>query len=146
MATTKRTAPPTAAEKQRAATIGAQQKAVIDEYGDLQDKLALVKPDVARAADLARSIRAWALESAADENVVFQGTRYLAILGPRGMESEITDMEAIYRILGHERFLALATMPLKALEAAGIDVAAVTRKDQTGTRALTITSLPNRAA
>ena len=129
----------TAAERRQKDAIAEQRRKTVDEYGSLIVKLAPFKADVARLADLAKSIRDWTKDESPGVNVAFEGDSFIASLGPCGMETVIPDMNVVYQSLGHERFLKSCSMSLKALEAAGADVATLTVKQQTGTRGLTVT-------
>ena len=119
----------------------AARRAVVDEYGDLTVKLRPFKADQARLADLAKTIRGWYAAEDATEAFTAEGDHYQALLGPKSNETKIEDIEAVYDALGHDAFLAACSITLGALEKAGANVAALTVKEQTGSRSLTVTEI-----
>jgi len=121
------------------ASKAAARRAVVDEYGDLTAKLRPFKADLARLTDLAKTIRGW--YAAEDCRLPFtaEGDHYQALLGPKSNETKIDDIEAVYDALGHDVFLAACSITLAALEKAGANVAALTTKEQTGSRSLAVT-------
>lgn len=132
-----------AAPRKSRNAIAEQRRKAVDEYGKLTAKLAPYRADLARLTDLAKAIRAWAEDSSPQANLSFAGNKFVCSLGPCGLESKITNMGDVYKTLGHEKFLKSCSMTLKALEAAGGDMAVLTVKTQTGTRTLTVARVKN---
>jgi hypothetical protein len=128
------------AEAERRAA--AQRRGLVDEYGDLVATLAPLKNAIARKDEIAKTIRSWYAGEAASAAFTAAGDHYAALVGAKGNETRIDDLAAVYAALGHDRFLASCSLTLAALKAAGLDVAAFTSIEQTGSRSLTVTELP----
>ena len=128
-----------AASRQVRDNITAQRQKAVDEYGKLVAKMAPHKATITRIADLAKAIRGWAADVPPHQDCTFSGNRFVCQLGPNGSESHIRDIQEVYTLLGHDKFLLFCSMTLKALEAAGGDLALLTVKKQTGSRPLTVT-------
>jgi hypothetical protein len=122
----------------------AARRAVVDEYGDLLPEVAPMKPRVARLAELAKEIRSWFSDADPAATVFAEGDHYQATLAPCGYETRIENMQAAYDAFGHEWFLANCSLTLTALAKGGLNagaIAALTVKEQTGSRALTVQEL-----
>ena len=78
-------------EQERLAQIAHRQQ-VIDEYGQLEGKLAPYKQDARRHEDLGRLIRTWFENSNPEESITAAGVTHEVVLGPRGMQTHISDM------------------------------------------------------
>lgn len=121
-----------------------QRRSIVDEFGQLDAELIPLKGKLRRQEELGKVIRSWHVDADAELTVQSTGDDYQVVLGPRGMQTSIGDMREVYKALGHDRFLALASLTLKSLETAGVDAAAIaslTKKDRTGHRNLVVRAL-----
>ena len=117
---------------------------MVDEYGRLEAELAPLKGKLKRLDELSKAIRACHENADAEKSVVSIGDEYEVVLGPRGMQTSITDMVQVYKAMGRDKFMAYASITLKALGEAGIDavvIASLTKKSQTGSRSLSARAL-----
>ncbi len=111
----------------------------MDEYGDLLVELTPLKPRIARLEAVKKTIRSWFADEDASETFVAHGDHYEATLGPKGNQTVIEDMQAVYEEMGHEAFIRKCSMTLEAL---GVSLAAShTIVTQTGSRPLTVREL-----
>jgi hypothetical protein len=118
-----------------------QRRAIVDEFGQLDAELSPIKGKLRRQEELGKLIRSWHSEAEAEATVESVGDKYAVVLSARGMQTSIGDIREVYKALGHDGFLALATVTLKALETAGVDasaVASLTKKERTGHRTLIV--------
>ena len=129
-------------EKRRQAELRRQERAVIDEYGELSRAMAPHKASLARLTALAKSIRERFQNEDPLRDIEAAGDFYFVTLGPAGLQTRIEDMQATYDALGHERFLAHCSMTLEKLKAATAEqpgqFAALTLQERTGSRPLLV--------
>lgn len=122
-------------------------RAVVDEYGDLAAELAPFKAKQTRLDALAKIMRSWYADADAEQAHVVNGDRYQAILGAKGLQTFVHMAEA-FTALGRKKFLAAATLTLKALEEhlPAATVATLTHQERTGSRSLIVQALsPDQA-
>lgn len=117
-----------------------QRKQLVDEYGRLDKELAPLKTKLRRLEDLARQIRSWHSDAAAEQPVTSAGHEFEVVLGPRTTETRITDLYKVYRWLGRDQFLSLASISLRGLaeKFTAQQVAALTTKEATGYRPISV--------
>lgn len=94
----------------------AEQRAMIDEYGELDRRMQLRAADVARYEVLKRAIKSWFGDVPADADGTVEGEVYLLHLSARERERTVADLRAVVDLIGFERFLQIATVPITALE------------------------------
>lgn len=119
-------------------------RAVVDELGDLLVSTAPHKANFARLEALKKTIRDWFVDDDPAESFVAHGDNYEATLGPKGNQTVIEDMQAVYDAMGHDAFLKTCAITIGNLEkelSAG-RAAALTAIVQTGPRPLAVTELP----
>jgi len=119
---------------------------MVDEYGELDRRLQMQAPDVARYDTLKRAIKSWFDIVPPDVNGVIEGYVYRLHLSARERERRVRSMRDLVAVIGLEKFLELASVPIGALEdllgktrAAGLVIEA-----RTGSRR--IKAVPKRAA
>jgi hypothetical protein len=127
----------------RARAQAAMRRAIVDEYGDLVMKMRPFKPDAARLLDLAKAIRAWYADEDATLAFTARGDHYDVLLGAKGNETRIEDMQAVYDAMGHADFIRACSMTMGALEKNVVygRFVSLTVKEQTGSRSLTLAEL-----
>lgn len=116
----------------------------IDELGDIQKKLAPHRALILREKDLKEFIRARYDDKDAEKEFSPEGSRFVALLGAKGIERRIVDMPRVFTALRKASFLKACSMTMKALEGAAIAagcpelVEAVLLQDRTGHRSLKV--------
>lgn len=114
----------------------------VDELGALDKELAPFAAKIKRVEALRKTVRAAFADSPADLPCVATGQKFVIELGPRGEETAI-DYVKLWKLGGVKLMRQIATVTLKALEAAAPAIlAAITSKERTGHRSLTITERP----
>jgi hypothetical protein len=115
--------------------------ALIDELGDIERELAPLKQKISRAEGLRKLLRAAFADAPAADEIKAEGSRYVAVLGPRGNQT-IIDYPVLVKGLTAPAFAKFATCTLAALEehAPAELVARVTSLAATGPRALHVTA------
>ena len=118
-----------------------QRKRVVDEYGALDGEL--VRHKARRMDELGKIIRSWHLDADPEAGVSSTGDKYEVFLSAAGMQTRIVDIGEVYRKLGAEVFLEIASVTLKALEAHAnpVELALLTKKERTGYRTFVVKSL-----
>jgi hypothetical protein len=128
------TVPITPVPNQPAASLLA---AAIDELGAIDAKLAPFRTLISRETALRTAIRVAHEGAAADVEITAHGTRYDAILGPKGSVSVI-DFARLAKIVKPTQYAKFATCTLSAMRA-NCDAATceiVTSIEKTGSRSL----------
>ena len=115
-----------------------EQRAAVDAYGELQRKLQETAPLARKAEDLGQAIRGWLAELPAGESIELQGERYVLQVSSRQKQRKIMDIKGLFKALGTTRFLSIASVPLKTLDAilSTDERALYTSEEQTGPRRL----------
>jgi hypothetical protein len=116
--------------------------AVIDEAGRLDAELAAVEPKRARLKLLKEIIAARAGNLQPEESPFYDGEEFSALVSAIENETAISDMEAVFRMLGKPKFLDLCSMTLKNLREhlTTAQFAIVTKKARTGSRSVKLLS------
>lgn len=120
-----------------------QRKQLIDEFGRLDAELSPHKGKQRRMEELARIIRSWHAGSDLEATVSSAGDEYEVVLSAASMQTHISDMAEVYKLLGRQKFIEISSVTLKSLEQA-VDSAAyasLTRKERTGSRTIVVRSL-----
>jgi hypothetical protein len=94
-----------------------ERAAVIDELGELQREIAVFRPKLKRAEELQKQVQSWYSSEAPDKSFEADGCRYRVQVGMRENPRRITDMMRVFLHLGKTKFVSLASIALKDLEA-----------------------------
>lgn len=84
-----------------------QQRAVVDELGELQRRLDEVAPARKRVEKLQKTIASWCAGKPPEESLELVGSRYIAQVSPQRNESSALPTVALYRRLGQARFFSV---------------------------------------
>ena len=124
----------------------AEQRALIDEYGELDRRMQLRATDTARYEMLKRAIKAWFSNVPADADGSVEGDVYLLHLSACERERKIRSVRELADVIGLEKVLDLAVVPLGQLEnlMGKAHVASLTVESRTGSRR--IKAIPKRPA
>lgn len=124
----------------------ADQRRLIDEYGELDRKMQLRAMDSARYETLKRAIKSWFDQAPADADGYVEGEIYMLHLSARERERKMRSMRELVDAIGIDRFLDLVTVSIGAIEnlIGKAQVAAMTIDARTGSRR--IKAIPKRAA
>lgn len=109
-----RRGPPAKAEL--AVIVDREQRRMADEYGELDRRMQLFAPDVARFETLKRAIKSWFDRMPADADGTIEGNLYRLHLSARERERRVRSMRGLVDAIGIEKFLELASVPIGALE------------------------------
>lgn len=118
---------------------------LIDEAGELHERLAPFKKDSDRLEAIRKTMRQWADDdkAAAGDTVPYSGTTHQVVLGKKKNERRIERMVRVLRALGARKFIRIVKITLKDLEKAlGPAAAQFIVEDQTGPRDVTISRIP----
>jgi hypothetical protein len=96
--------------------LSADQKLLVDEYGECRRALASVKPISDRATALASIINGWVADSDADAGYIAGGNRYDIHISPRAKQRRVKDMGRLFRLLGRVKFLTLCKVGVETIE------------------------------
>jgi|SRR5215472_6646311 len=94
----------------------ADQRRLIDEYGELDRRMQLRAMDAQRYETLKRAIKSWFDQAPADADGTVEGDVYLLHLSARERERKIRSMRDLVELIGMEKVLELAIVPVGALE------------------------------
>lgn len=97
-------------------TSDAEQRRLIDEYGELDRRMQLRQMDVARYETLKRAIKTWFDGAPADADGTVEGDVYLLHLSARERERRVRDPRELVDVIGLEKLLELVTIPIGRLE------------------------------
>lgn len=117
-----------------------QLAAEVDELGALERELTPLKPKLARADVLRKSIRSRFDADAAAASFEARGEKFIISVGPRAVERTI-DLDKLWKLAGVATFRRIATVTLARLEAAGLApgvIPQVVTSDYTGSRTLKV--------
>jgi hypothetical protein len=92
------------------------QRQMIDEYGELDRRMQLHAAETARYELLKKTIKSWFDQAPPDADGTVEGDTYLLHLSARERERRIGSMAELAEVIGMEKLLELATVPLGALE------------------------------
>jgi hypothetical protein len=123
-----------------------QQKALVDEYGELDRRMQLRATDTARYESLKKGIKNWFANVPPDADGTVEGDVYLLHLSACERERKIRSVRELVDMIGLEKVLDLAVVPIGALEnMLGKDrVSGLTVETRTGSRR--IKAIPKRPA
>jgi hypothetical protein len=124
----------------------AEQRALIDEYGELDRRMQLRATDTARYESLKRAIKAWFANVPPDADGTVEGDVYLLHLSACERERKIRSVQDLVEVIGLEKVLDLAIVPIGQLEnlIGQSRVAGLTVETRTGSRR--IKAIPKRPA
>lgn len=88
----------------------------MDELGALEPKVAALRPLQKRAEAIRTELKSVCTNP--KKGARFSGERFTAEISEQEERREILSPEAVYKALGHARFLELAVIPVGALEEA----------------------------
>ena len=94
----------------------AEQRKLIDEYGELDRRMQLRAFDTARYEQLKRAIKSWFDQAPPDADGTVEGDVYLLHLSARERERRVRDMRQIIELIGMDKMLELASVSIGALE------------------------------
>ena len=122
------------------------QRQMVDEYGELDRRMQLTAPDVARYDVLKRAIKSWFDVMPADADGVLEGRVYRLHLSARERERRVRSMRDLVEVIGLDKFLELASVAIGPLEdlLGKTRAAALITEARTGSRR--IKAVPKRAA
>jgi len=117
-------------------TSDADQKKLIDEYGELDRRMQLRAMDYARYESLKRAIKSWFDQAPADADGTVEGDVYLLHLSCRERERKVRDLRELHDLVGFDKFLELVTVSIGQLEnlLGKAHVAALCLESRTGSR------------
>ena len=123
-----------------------QQRALIDEYGELDRRMQLRATDTARYEALKKAIKSWFGAVPPDADGTVEGEVYLLHLSACERERKIRSVRELVDQVGLDQVLDLAVVPIGALEnlLGKARVAGMTVETRTGSRR--IKAIPKRAA
>lgn len=89
---------------------------IVDEIGQLENELALIKPKAKRVEVLKKEIQGWAESYPSEQPLMFEGERFAVQVSAKGNKRRISSMGKLFELLGKLKFLALCSFTLKAAE------------------------------
>jgi len=89
---------------------------LIDEFGQLAQRLAESRILEQRYEQLRKQIVSWYADSNPDEAYSEEGDHYSVVVGPRAAQRAVTDMRALQERIGPERFLAICSVSMEKLD------------------------------
>jgi hypothetical protein len=112
--------------------------AIVDEYGDLSRESAAFSPKERRLTELRKIIQGWYESEPPAKDFIAEGKRFAIAVGPREYQKKVHPGR-LYKLIGLKRLLAIVSVTLEALKAAGLEALSVHCVDtsQTGKRKLT---------
>ena len=122
------------------------QRQMADEYGELDRKMQLMSPDVARYDTLKRAIKGWFDRLPPEVDGIVEGRVYRLHLSARERERRVRSMRDLVEVIGLDKFLELASVAIGPLEdlLGKTRAAALITEARTGSRR--IKAVPKRAA
>lgn len=90
---------------------------MIDEFAELDARVAAWKPALARHKELRETITAWYDEMPADQAFEAKGNMFAIRISPRELQRKIVSMTKVKAKLGLKLFLDLCSFTLKNLDA-----------------------------
>jgi hypothetical protein len=123
-----------------------QQRALVDEYGELDRRMQLRATDTARYESLKRGIKNWFSAVPPDADGTVEGDVYLLHLSACERERKVRSVRELVEVIGLEQVLDLAVVPLGTLEnlIGRTRVDALTVETRSGSRR--IKAIPKRPA
>jgi hypothetical protein len=99
-----------------AVSIDRRQRQMVDEFGELDRRMQLLSPDCARYDVLKRAIKSWFDGMPPDADGIVEGRVYRLHLSARERERRVRSMRDLIGVIGLDKFLELASVPIGALE------------------------------
>lgn len=123
-----------------------EQVQMIDEYGELDRRMQVMSPDVARYDVLKRAIKSWFDRVPPDVDGIVEGEVYRLHLSARERERRVRSMKDLVAAIGMEKFWEICTVPIGAVEdvLGKTRAAALITEARSGSRR--IKAVPKRAA
>jgi hypothetical protein len=142
----KKIEPAKAESAEVAVSVDREQRKMVDEYGELDRRMQLLNPDVVRYDALKRAIKSWFDRVPADADAIVEGEVYRLHLSARERERRVRSMRALVDVIGLDKFLEMASVPIGALEdlLGKTRAAALVTEARTGSRR--IKAVPKRPA
>ena len=127
-------------------SIDKRQRQMADEYGELDRKMQLMSPDVARYDTLKRAIKGWFDRLPPEVDGIVEGRVYRLHLSARERERRVRSLRDLVEVIGLDKFLELANVAIGPLEdlLGKTRAAALITEARTGSRR--IKAVPKRAA
>ena len=125
----------TTRETRRLAAVKAR-IALIDEFGELDRRVAEFRPVVDRHKRLKEEIEGWYERDEATDSFVAEGNCYQLQISARSNKRKIIGMAKLFTALGKTRFLELCSFPLTVLDRLLPDSAAYVSEERTGSRTI----------
>lgn len=115
-----------------------ERAAVVDEFGELERQVALLKPTLDRHAALKKEIASWYEFHSAGAAFTEAGKRYEVQISAKAKVRTITDKTKLFTALGKGRFIDLAKISLEAIDRLipRLHHPAFLSEEQTGNRAV----------
>jgi hypothetical protein len=112
--------------------------AIVDEYGDLAKEASAFTPKERRLTELRRLIQSWYETEPPAKDFIAEGKRYSLAIAPREYQKKVNPLR-LYKLIGIKRFLAVVSVTLEAMKAAGMEALQIRCVDesQTGKRKIT---------
>src|SRR4030095_6737253 len=121
-------------------------RAICDDYGELDRRMQIAKPDVQRYETLKHAIKSWFDQAPPDADGTIEGAAYRLHVSARERERRVRDVHALVEAIGLEKLLALVNIPLQRIEdlRGRVRLEEITVEARTGSRR--IKAVPLRAA
>lgn len=117
MASRSKTSNPKPPKSPPPAAVSPELKAQIDELGALEEEIAPIQPKLKRVTLLRKAVAEAAdAVSQPGESRKLDGTKYVALVGPRKSERFIKSIAKVFSIVGKALFLDNCSMTLKKVE------------------------------
>ncbi|MDZ4796592.1 MAG: hypothetical protein SGI92_00410 [Bryobacteraceae bacterium] len=91
-------------------------RALIDEYGELERRLAEFKPVADRAAAVKKALSSLGDSHPADQPLALEGAHYTVHLSPKAIERKVFDIDKLWATIGKSKFLQFCRFPLAAID------------------------------
>lgn len=120
---------------------------LIDELGDIRQRLAVVKPLAKRAEALRDIIVGWMAGKKPGATATFEGKRFRVVVGEQQNQRTVVNVGKLFDRLGRKRFLEVCSVTLKAVEesVAVPDRAEFIKEEQVGARKLEVVPIQKGA-
>ena len=89
---------------------------LIDEFGELEQRLAAFKPVSDRRDELRKEILGWYENAGAGEKFTLAGSRFNVEVSACGQERSIISMPKLFKRLGQKLFFAVCKVSLKSVD------------------------------
>lgn len=96
--------------------IDRHQRAMVDEFGELDRRMQCNAPDVARYDVLKKAIKSWFNAMPPDADATIEGDVYRLHVSARERERRVKSMRGLIAVIGLDKLLEIATVPIGAIE------------------------------